>query len=388
MKWLIVFLAVICFTFVSVIASINIVKAQETVTKMGTVMDTYKGPTVTISGKVSASAEDSQAIKENSVPISIMAKSQLGARGPAIARTTISEPGKYSFKVPRDIGKIYVVLQKRAVKVKGVSVGGQYPDPVIVGSSDVTGIDMRILVAHGETTVYMDSYHGPVVTISGRVDANEKQSEVIKKGFIIFARVEPHPNSLIVATVPIFEPGEYFLKVPANFGKVYVLGVRLGVRQSTTPTGTPPTLTCSYKGNPINIGSADIKGIDLSVVPEKEKEKVYMDTYKGPTVTISGKISAKDYKKTAKVEILIGARTKLGRGSVTVAKTVISEPGEYSLTIPKDYGNVYIGAVQQESGQIMSRPGTVRGTYKSNPVNVGSSDIKGLNIEISSSNIK
>ena len=114
-----------------------------------------------------------------------------------------------------------------------------------------------------------------------------------------------------------------------------------------------------------------------------QKPPMMMDDYKGPIVTISGKVfGGLDYEKIEEGSIVILAKIvsegESIREALTVAGTRISEPGEYSIVLPKDFGNIHIVAIQLKG----ETPQMLRGTYQANPIKIGSSDIQGVDITL------
>lgn len=118
--------------------------------------------------------------------------------------------------------------------------------------------------------------------------------------------------------------------------------------------------------------------------------RVMMSAYKGPAVTISGSIIFKDYKKGfISIEVL-AKELKRGRrlpDQFIIALERIQEPGFYKIRVPKKIGKVYIIAMNLDIEDIskMPAPGSVplgRGEYVKDPLQVGSQDINGADIEI------
>ncbi len=119
----------------------------------------------------------------------------------------------------------------------------------------------------------------------------------------------------------------------------------------------------------------------LSAQPEEgTRPATIMDNYQGETITISGEVFGQDYEIKDGGEILIVAKTRLERESPAVARTRILQPGEYSMKVPKDIGEVYIFAFRFKFLQQEVIPETAISIYWDNPVRVGSSDIKGIDI--------
>jgi len=103
-----------------------------------------------------------------------------------------------------------------------------------------------------------------------------------------------------------------------------------------------------------------------------------MDTYNGPTVTVSGEVIFDSYKDGT---ISIFARTEDRARPPDIAILTIPKPGKYILKVPKDFGNIYIGAINTKKG-LEPEPDDLRDEYVNNPVKIGSSDIDKVDIVI------
>ncbi len=105
-------------------------------------------------------------------------------------------------------------------------------------------------------------------------------------------------------------------------------------------------------------------------------------TYQGPTVTISGRIDFPGYKEGL-LRIRISAKSFPGEGRADIAYVDIPRPGEYSLKVPQNIGNVYISALILELVETVPRKGVSLGTqYNGNPIKVNTEDISGVNITL------
>ncbi len=120
--------------------------------------------------------------------------------------------------------------------------------------------------------------------------------------------------------------------------------------------------------------------------------RVIMSVYKGPTVTISGRIIFKDYKKGFISIEVFAKEPKRGRqplAQVIIASERIPKPGFYKIRVPKKIGKVYIIARNLDIEDISKMPTPrlfpigIGKYYVKNPLEVGNNDINGLDIEIS-----
>ena len=238
---------------------------------------------------------------------------------------------------------------------------------------------LRAQISETKIKTMMDDYKGSTVTITGKVLGGKDYKEIKDSTIVISAKTELERTSSIVARTRIFDLGKYSLKVPKDFGDIYIWAIQLKPGQKEA---TPETPRGVYRDNPIKVGSSDIQGIDITIPKETSLDTI-MDTYEGPTVTISGEVfGSRDYKKIVNGGIYILAKTGLEIKSSIVAVTLIFDPGKYSLKVPKDFGDIYIWAVQLKPGQKEATPETLRGVYRDNPIKVGSSDIQGINVTL------
>jgi len=216
----------------------------------------------------------------------------------------------------------------------------------------------------------MSTYKGPTVTISGRIDYPDyKGGEQIRVSAKSFPGEEP-PD---IAYIVIPQPGEYSLKVPQNIGDVYIAAVVLKPGERMPRIGV--SLGAQYSSNPLKVSSSDIKDVNMII-----KKPILMSTYEGPTVSISGRIDYPDYKEGQ--QIRIAAKSFSGKGLPDIASADIPRPGEYSLKVPQDIGDVYVGAVILEPGQKDPTSDSLRQKYDKNPIKVNTTDISEVNITL------
>ena len=100
-----------------------------------------------------------------------------------------------------------------------------------------------------------------------------------------------------------------------------------------------------------------------------------MEYYDGQTVSISGKVFMDDYKE-GHIGITADAESA---GMPGMNIVIIEKPGEYSLDVPANFGEVYIAANN------IPKKGYSKyysGHYAKNPVLVKDKAIKNINITI------
>jgi hypothetical protein len=111
------------------------------------------------------------------------------------------------------------------------------------------------------------------------------------------------------------------------------------------------------------------------------KGTCFMDNYQGPTVTISGKIIFPNYNgERFRISAI---KPLVQRPQDTVSSMQVFRPGEYSIKVPQDIGDVNIRVIALKPGQNFNdgtRP--EEGRYENNPLKVGRYDIKGIDITV------
>lgn len=210
------------------------------------------------------------------------------------------------------------------------------------------------------------------VTISGHVSfSGYKNGDIV----VIARKQEGTTPDFSVA---ISKPGEYNLKVPKNYGPVYISAVNLQAGEMR-PRGDSPG--GNFEQNPINVSDKDINGIDITLHRMRNKVSNLMDTYTGQTITIKGEVIFKDYKEGSIV--IFANKEGYIAGGPSIAAVKISKPGKYVIKVPKNFGKIEIGALNiKQRGKSPPSSTNLRGKYKNNPIEIGPSNINDINIEI------
>lgn len=118
-----------------------------------------------------------------------------------------------------------------------------------------------------------------------------------------------------------------------------------------------------------------------SVSQDPFREQALMDTYQGPTVTISGKLIFPAYKQGQQIKIVVKALPAKGKETTLIAVADLSQPGDYSLKVPSNFGEIYINMVVLEP--VKQAPDAYMPIARLGKfLKVGSSDIKGVDIAI------
>ncbi len=216
--------------------------------KTALLMDTYRGPTLTISGRVIFPEYESGEITV------FASRTYLGP--PDISLTVIPRPGEYSLKAPQNFGEIYIIARNpkpadRLNKNITKPFGRYSNNPLKAGSFDIKGVN---LVINSRPFMLMDFYPGPTVSISGRIIFPGYESGEISISVSSKDRV---PADIALIIIP--RPGEYTFRVPRNFGNLYL--------QAKNFNSTGPEKLNSrvgrYKEDFIKIGPGDIQGVDI-----------------------------------------------------------------------------------------------------------------------------
>lgn len=213
-------------------------------------MDKYRGPTVTLSGRAICPDHESSAI-------TIFASRRY--RGPAdIILAEIPTPGEYSVKIPKDLGDIHIRAVSLVPGAKSnisrgiIGFSGRYKNnPLKISSVDIKGVD---LVITKRPFLLMDFYPGPTVEISGEIIFPRYEGGEI---VISVSSKSRGPTDIAVQIIP--QPGKYFLKVPRNFGNIYLRAKSLNSIEGRQLN----KLVGRYEQNPLKVGASDINGIDI-----------------------------------------------------------------------------------------------------------------------------
>jgi len=226
------------------------------------------------------------------------------------------------------------------------------------------------------------------VLISGEVKFDDYKEGSI----LIIANSELNQQAHLSADIAFTEipfPGKYCLAVPKNAGNVYIKALNIPLRFKETsaqkriisrPIG--PYSWGYYPHNPVRVASAGLNGIDINI---DQILPTLMSTYKGPTVTVSGKIIFDKYKE-GKIMVL-ASKKDIREGVVQyVSVSYLPSPGEYAIQIPMGIGKVYISAVSTlpPAKGNFSYKELLYGFYPHNPMEIGRVDAKDININIPS----
>ncbi len=351
------------------------------------IMETYKGPTITISGEIAF-----KDYKKGNIFI-FVSPYKAENKFSKISIKKISSPGRYEIAIPENIGEVDIEAINAAEGIvepfqlsyskpnSFISAGLYSGNPLKVGSSDISHVNITLYPA-GRGPI-MDSYEGPTVEISGEV----KYKEYSLGKILILARTHSNPEKPPdIAVLELLSPGKFKLKVPKNIGALYIdaVNVKEEWRRGSAAGGTISP-SGSYPKNPLKVGSSDISHVNITLYPAGRGP--IMDSYEGPTVEISGEVKYKEYSLG---KILILARTHSNpEKPPDIAVLELLSPGKFKLKVPKNIGALYIDAVnvKEEWRRGSAAGGTISpsGSYPKNPLKVGSNDIAGIKIALKKS---
>lgn len=208
----------------------------------------------------------------------------------------------------------------------------------------------------------------PNIIISGRIIYDE-----FKKGDIelYWTAKLKHGDPMQEECIYLSRPGPYELKIPRDYGNVYIC---------SRNKGSPHESFAYFISDPVKIGRDNIKNYDISL----KTNKLLMDGYKGETVSLSGRILCRQYKKGVVVVCVYSPDYyKKIRLPPDIAKAVLPAPGDFDIEIPADIGEVYIVAINIPEGESSGNsPGCPRADYNGNPVFIEDKNIKGIDIII------
>lgn len=186
--------------------------------------------------------------------------------------------------------------------------------------------------------------------------------------------VEP----IVKHTIP--HPGEYCIEVPRGVGyinlEVFNLDSETYIPDDTDTQRDIRTPFALYADNPLMVGSEDIAGVDI--VFEGIPSYQVMAGYRGETIVISGEVYMPHYEEGSIVVTLNDGYF----GEPNIASVNMDRPGKYSVKVPKNHGNIYIGAFNVLPGKSRPGPGTPKGEYRGNPLNVKAENIYVVNFNI------
>lgn len=240
-----------------------------------------------------------------------------------------------------------IIKNIRKILIAGCLLVGSFFFMGIVESAEVSGD----IVLSGR--VIFKEYHGGAITI------------LVNKGGTTYGSEEFNTLNSVILN----EPGDYSVSVPQNSGKVF-LEAHIAKQDSTGPDYLA---WGEYPANPLVIDTGNIGGLEIKMTDVSSGNK--MSDYQGNKVMIKGRVAFDNYKNGP---IFINASSAKGK-KPDINSVSIASPGEYIMEVPVNAGTVYITAVNSDEVSRYSQKAI--GGYE-HPLEVGSSDIEGINIKL------
>lgn len=352
----------------------------------------FRKQTIKISGNVNF--KNSKNYKDKTMIVNVKSeKNFLEGLPPDIASSTASPSGKFSLRVPKMVGKVYLeticfINDKKNIASRSdispkVFYGLYLGNPLEVKIEEFNNINIDIFDTKGknEAAPVMLQYDGPTVNISGEVTF-----EGYKRGIIlVMARRSLQINSGVpdINYTMLLKPGKYTLAVPKEAGKIYIDAVNLTDERDNLRT-TNRVSHGYYEGNPIRVGASDVNNVNIALNPI---QNLAMDSYTGHTVKLSGNVMYDEYEGGI---IVVSAKSKQSFERALPPDIAIIEmpsPGKYTLYVPAKIGEVYIDAVnisgKEDRLNLMPTPSVPHGRFRDNPVIIGTYNLDNIDIVLS-----
>jgi hypothetical protein len=134
------------------------------------------------------------------------------------------------------------------------------------------------MVSQRVPKVFMAAYDGPTLVISGKI-----LYEKYENGFIAIKVLVSEPETVfsrtlcpfVIAEENIPSPGFYKIRVPKKIGRVDIVAVNLDPEKKSKIFKELPRVLgrgC-YKGNPLEVKSQKIEGVDIEMTAGDEEIK-------------------------------------------------------------------------------------------------------------------
>jgi len=220
--------------------------------------------------------------------------------------------------------------------------------------------------------LFIRGSRAPYVSISGRVVYDQFVKGDIELYWTSILNIGGPPDPRFQQGLTyLAKPGPYRLKVPRNFGNIYICARNKGSMHESF---------AYFISEPISIGLEDLNRYDIVLKPNK----LLMDDYQGPTVKLSGEVSCRNCEK-GKISVCVYSQDWYGKVRLPpdIAKTSLKSPGDFSLEVPQGSGKICLLAVSIPEGEKSGNsPRSLQASYPDNPLTVTDKDINGLQIII------
>ncbi|MCC6621662.1 MAG: hypothetical protein IT385_10435 [Deltaproteobacteria bacterium] len=263
-------------------------------------------------------------------------------------------PGAFEVRAPRDFGAVtlsafYDVDDDRRPDLGTTEVTAS-PDPIVVGSADVTGV--TIALAPLVVT--------PTVQLSGTIDCDGCGASLVLALYQGPSAVDQAP--LVVRDLA---EGPFTLVVPQGFGVVALAGFIDEDRDRRADPGTEVGL-CDQ--NPITVAASSQSGLTIHVPAPAEPERV----------TLSGSVVCSG---CARVGLAL-AQGSGGQGLLVRLPLDLSASTAFATEVPAGLGEIHLFGFRDEDGDLAPDPGGGLVAARDNPIIVGADDIGGLLVDL------
>ncbi len=350
----------------------------------------YEGDTVTVTGIVTSEVDAAVDVDvQTSDPSSAGGMTQLG-------KVLMEAPGEITFAAPVDFGDLTLQAFQDAT-----GDGPSDDDPfaavsLTIGDTDVTGVEIDLVVgarseaqlAAGSGTDIFGEHDGEWTVLKGTV------TSPLEGGVDFDVRVPASDGAsgdAYLGKVQFPSAGEYSWKVPRDHGILL-----LQVFQDTNTNG--PDASDPFAQVEVEIGDVEIVELDIELstggysAPSSEgaappvaagaggiAQALFDDLGDSP-VTVSGTLSAPGIEG-AVIDVDVFAVDPQGHGGRRYLGKLKSEPGAFSLEVPRNFGAIELEAIIDEASDGPT-PGDPRGVYTGNPLQIGTVDLAGVDIVV------
>jgi hypothetical protein len=319
---------------------------SEAITGVDVDLGTVPARTVQISGEVSCDDCEGGAV--------IFVYGPGGAEnGSLTSAAALDGPGPYSIKITVGAGEVHVYAKRDAdgdgqadADAKLVAHEG---NPLSVAEEDLSGVDVD-LGAREPVTVKIEG----TVTCA---DCGGVSVAAYGAG--------GREGGVLLATQSLEAPGAYTLEVPVGVGEAHVLAWRDEDLDGEPDPGAEPA---AHAENPLTVAGEDLQGVDVAITGLPVT-----------SVRISGEVVCGDCPGMVRVELYLDGGMEAG--SLLDALS-LDAPGEWSLKVAANLGEVFVYAFRDEDNDSAPDPGTEVASYASNPLAVAGQDIEGVSLNL------
>jgi hypothetical protein len=305
--------------------------------------------TVKVSGSVACAGCD--------LPVGIRVYGVGGAMGSPLFAVALEKAGPFSFELPEDFGEVsldaFFDADKDLVPDPGTTAVAHPGNPITIAKADVSGVAINLGSPPQPTKT---------VRLSGQVTCGGCGLPLAVQ---VFGPGGVESGSPILAVL-VDKAGPYALDLPEGFGEVSLLGFLDQDRDGVPDAGTSPA---SCPENPVNVGKADVTGLDITIEPPAIAKQV----------KLSGEVTCGGCSLPLAVQVF-------GQGGVEsgspILAVLVDKAGPYAFDLPEGFGAVSLAGCIDVDRDGMPDPDTKAGACPKNPISVADKDIAGLDIAV------